>query len=57
VIVAGGVIDRRRESDFKYINPVSKKYVGKSWLDREDVPVALIIEADHGQYSKTTLRA
>ena len=57
MIVAGGVIDRRRESDFKYINPVSKKYVGKSWLDREDVPVALIIEADHGQYSKTTLRA
>ena len=50
--IRGRVIDRRRDSDFKYIDAVSKKYVGKPWPYREDVPVALIIEADHVHYSK-----
>ena len=50
--IRGRVVERRRDSDFKYIDAVSKKYVGKQWPYREDVPVALIIEADHVHYSK-----
>jgi len=50
--IRGRVVERRSDSDFKYIDAVSKKYVGKPWPYREDVPVALIIEADHFHYSK-----
>ena len=50
--IRGRVVERRRDSDFKYIDAVSNKYVGKPWPYREDVPVALIIEPDHVHYSK-----
>jgi PPOX class probable F420-dependent enzyme len=50
--IRGRVIERRSDSDFKYTDVVSKKYVGKPWPYREQVPVALIIEADHVHYSK-----
>jgi PPOX class probable F420-dependent enzyme len=48
----GRVTDRRRDSDFKYIDAISRKYVGKAWPYREDIPVALIIEIDKVHYSK-----
>jgi PPOX class probable F420-dependent enzyme len=50
--IRGRVVERRPDSDFKYIDAVSEKYVGKPWPYREDVPVALMIEADHVHYSK-----
>ena len=50
--IRGRVIERRRDTDFKCVDAVSRKYVGKAWPYREDVPVALIIEADHVHYSK-----
>jgi PPOX class probable F420-dependent enzyme len=50
--IRGRVVERRQDSDFKYIDAVSEKYVGKPWPYREDVPVALMIEADHVHYSK-----
>ena len=49
--IRGGSSRAVRDSDFKYIDAVSKKCVGKPWPHREDVPVALIIEADHVHYS------
>jgi PPOX class probable F420-dependent enzyme len=48
----GRVTDRRRDSDFKYIDAISRKYVGKAWPYREDSPGALIIEIDKVHYSK-----
>jgi PPOX class probable F420-dependent enzyme len=48
----GRVVERRRDSDFKYIDAVSLKYVGKAWPYREEIPVALIIEIDKDHYSK-----
>jgi|SRR5215470_1642603 len=50
--IRGRVVERKPDSDFKYIDAVSKKYVGKPWADREGVPVVLMIEADHVHYSK-----
>jgi PPOX class probable F420-dependent enzyme len=50
--IRGRVIERRSDSDFKYTDAVSKKYVGKPWPYREQVPVVPIIEADHVHYSK-----
>ena len=48
----GRVTERRRDSDFKYIDAVSRKYVGKAWPYREEAPVALMIEIDKVHYSK-----
>jgi len=48
----GRVTERRRDSDFKYIDAVSHKYVGKAWPYREETPVALVIEIDKAHYSK-----
>jgi len=48
----GRVTERRRDSDFKYIDAVSRKYVGKPWPYREETPVALVIEIDKVHYSK-----
>ncbi len=48
----GRVTERRRDSDFKYIDAVSRKYVGKAWPYREEAPVALVIEIDKVHYSK-----
>jgi len=50
--IRGRVVERRRDSDFKYIDSVSEKYVCKPWPYRDEMPVALIIEADHIHYSK-----
>ena len=50
--IRGRVVERKPDSDFKYIDAVSRKYVGKPWADREGVPVVLMIEADHVHYSK-----
>jgi len=46
------VTERRRASDFKYIDAGSRKYVGKPWSYREETPVALVIEIDKVHYSK-----
>ena len=48
----GRVIERRRDSDFKYIDAISRKYVGKAWPYREEIGIALIIEIDKVHYSK-----
>src|SRR5207245_9568844 len=48
----GRVTERRRDSDFKYSDAVSRKYVGQAWPYREEVPVALVIEIDKVHYSK-----
>ena len=50
--IRGRVVERREDSDFKYIDAVSRKYVGKAWPYREGASVALMIEADHVHYSK-----
>lgn len=52
VQLRGRVIERRRDEDFKYIDVVSRKYVGKPWPYREDASVALIIEIDKVHFSK-----
>jgi PPOX class probable F420-dependent enzyme len=52
VQLRGKVVERRRDSDFKYIDSVSRKYLGKAWPYREDVSVALIIEIDKVHFSK-----
>ena len=48
----GRVVERRCDSDFKYIDAVSRKYVGKAWPYREEAPLALVIEIDKAHYSK-----
>lgn len=48
----GRVTERRRDSDFKYIDALSRKYVGKAWPYREDAPVVLVIEIEKVHYSK-----
>jgi len=50
--IRGRVVERRPDVGFKYLDAVSKKYVGKDWPYREDIPVVLIIEVDHVHYSK-----
>ncbi len=48
----GRVTERRLDSEFKHIDAVSWKYVGKAWPYREEAPVALVIEIDKAHYSK-----
>jgi PPOX class probable F420-dependent enzyme len=48
----GRVVERRRDTGFKILDGISKKYVGKPWPYREEVPVALVIEVDKARYSK-----
>jgi PPOX class probable F420-dependent enzyme len=52
VQLRGRVVERRRDADLKYIDAVSKKYVGKPWPYREEIPVALVIEIDKAHYAK-----
>ena len=52
VQLRGRVVERRRDSDFKLIDAISKKYVGKAWPYREEAPVALVIEIDKAHHSK-----
>jgi PPOX class probable F420-dependent enzyme len=48
----GRVTERRRDTDFKYIDAISRKYVGNPWPYREEIGVALVIEVDKVHYSK-----
>jgi PPOX class probable F420-dependent enzyme len=48
----GRVVERRTDTGFKYIDAISKKYVGKPWPYREEPAVALIIEIEKARYSK-----
>ena len=48
----GRVTEPRRDSDFKYIDAISRKYVGKAWPYRVEAPVALVIDIDKVHYSK-----
>lgn len=48
----GRVVECRRDTDFRYIDAVSRKYVGKAWPYREESPIALVIEIDKAHYSK-----
>lgn len=48
----GRVVERRRDAGFKILDGISKKYVGKPWPYREEIPVALVIEVDKARYSK-----
>src|SRR5262249_16935968 len=48
----GRVVERRRDEGFKHLDTISKKYVGKPWPYREEVPVALVIEIEKARYSK-----
>jgi PPOX class probable F420-dependent enzyme len=48
----GRVVERRRDADFKHIDAVSKKYVGKAWPYRKEAPVALVIEVDKARHTK-----
>jgi PPOX class probable F420-dependent enzyme len=48
----GRVVERRRDTGFKYLDAISKKYVGKPWPYREEIPVALVIEIEKARYSK-----
>ena len=48
----GRVVERRTDTDFKYLDTISKKYVGKPWPYREEPAVALFIEIEKARYSK-----
>jgi PPOX class probable F420-dependent enzyme len=48
----GRVVERRPDTGFKHLDAISKKYVGKPWPYREEVPVALVIEIEKARYSK-----
>jgi PPOX class probable F420-dependent enzyme len=48
----GRVVERRTDTDFKYLDAISKRYVGKPWPYREEPAVALFIEIEKARYSK-----
>lgn len=48
----GRVVERRQDAGFKHLDAISKKYVGKPWPYREEVPVALVIEVEKARYSR-----
>jgi len=49
----GRVIERRPDSDFKYLDPISIKYTGKPFpLRGPEGRVALVIEVDKARYTK-----
>jgi PPOX class probable F420-dependent enzyme len=48
----GRVVERRRDSGFKYLDTISKKYVGKPWPYRKEIPLALVIEVEKARYLK-----
>lgn len=48
----GRVVERRRDVGFKHLDAISKKYVGKPWPYREEIPVALVIDIEKARYSK-----
>lgn len=52
VQLRGRVVEQRRDTGFKHLDAISKKYIGKPWPYREEVPVALVIEIEKARYSK-----
>ena len=48
----GRVVKRRRDSDFKLLDGISRKYVGEPYPDHSETPIALLIEIDKARYSK-----
>jgi PPOX class probable F420-dependent enzyme len=48
----GRVVERRRDTDFKDTDAISKKYVGKPYPYRTEVPIMLVIEIEKARYSK-----
>jgi len=48
----GRVVERRRDSDFKLLDGISRKYVGEPYPDHREPPVALVIEINKARYSK-----
>ena len=48
----GRVVERRRDTDFIDTDAISKKYVGKPFPYRTDVPVTLVIEIEKARYKK-----
>ena len=48
----GRVVERRHDTDFKYLDAISRKYVGKPYPYRDEIPIALIIEIDKARFSK-----
>jgi len=48
----GRVVERRRDTDFKDTDAISKKYVGKPYPYRTEVPITLVVEIEKARYSK-----
>jgi PPOX class probable F420-dependent enzyme len=48
----GRVVERRRDSDFKLLDGISRKYVGEPYPDHGEAPIALVIEIEKARYSK-----
>lgn len=48
----GRVVERRHDTDFKDTDAVSKKYVGKLYPYRTEVPITLVIEIEKARYKK-----
>jgi PPOX class probable F420-dependent enzyme len=48
----GRVVERRRDSDFKLTDGISRKYVGEPYPDHSEPVIALVIEIDKARYSK-----
>ena len=48
----GRVVERRHDTDFHYLDAISRKYVGKPYPYREEIPIVLIIEIDKARFSK-----
>ena len=53
VQMRGRVIERRLDSELKYYDLMSQKYIGKPWPYREEEsPIVLVIEISKAKYSK-----
>ena len=53
VQMRGRVIERRPDSELKYYDLMSQKYIGKPWPYREEEsPIVLVVEIGKAKYSK-----
>ena len=51
--IRGRVVERRPDSQLKYYDALSQKYIGKPWPFRdEESPIVLVIEAIKARFSK-----
>jgi PPOX class probable F420-dependent enzyme len=48
----GRVVERRRDTELRLLDGISRKYVGEPYPDHSQVPIALVIEIDKARYSK-----